>query len=72
MRGPSLRTLMAYPFVIVVLNKENNVIDYDVCMHKERIDPITEWFKNEYPYMKIRVYEFLLHTEIDGTKKQAR
>jgi len=72
MRGPTVKTIINWPFVIVVLDKENNIVDFEVCRHKERIDPITKWFKNEYPGKKIRVYELLLLSEIDDTKKQAR
>jgi len=67
MRGPTIRNLMKYPFVVVVLDNWDNVIDWDACAKRETIGVLVNWLKNEYPEKKIRVYEFLLHTEIDDT-----
>jgi len=67
MRGPAIRTLMKYPFVVVVLDNWDNVIDWDSCAKRETIGVLVNWLKNQHPGKKIRVYEWLLTGEIDGT-----
>jgi len=67
MRGPAIKTLMANPFVVVVFDNEDNVIDWEVCAKRGEIHLVIPRFKHIYPGKKIRVYKFLLHAEIDGT-----
>ena len=65
MRGLTIRTLMKYPFVVVVLDNGDNIIDWSLCAKRKALEILVPWLKKQHPGKKIYVYELFLTAQIN-------
>jgi len=61
LRGPFLKNMLKRPFVVVVLNEDDEIVDWDFSRYEARASEMANRFKERYPYNRIIVYKLEEH-----------
>jgi len=61
LKGPFLKNILKRPFVVVVLNEDDEIVNWDFSHYEARALEMAKLFKERYPYNRIIVYKLEEH-----------
>jgi len=64
LKGPFLKNILKRPFVAVVLNEDDEIVDWDSSYSKEKALNRTLAFRAKYPYNRIILYKLKMYAII--------
>ena len=57
LRGPFLKNMLKRPFVVVVLNEDDEIVDWDSSPFNDKAVSRAYAFREKYPYNRVIVYK---------------
>jgi len=61
LKGPFLKNILKRPFVVVVLNEDDEIVDWDSSYSKDEALNCAYALRAKYPYNRVILYKLIMY-----------